>query len=332
MLDLSQAPVVVDSRVLSQLRQQLRSNKKCFTGEEFVGKVMEIGLGALAESVEDRDGTAHVQSPTGQYIEYNRDYATSVAQYLLDEGILIHVTQIQFQSDGSSILLTPEQISDDSDPANQIGSGSYEGGRELSDSVRPLGVSSAVSFVSGAQSAVSFADSPRQSQLSRQSIGAGRANSTLSQDTLNSTIPDEHSSRTRHYQYGQNSTGRQFQRQRSDRPIFSAEGNTYYKFAGSEDEFFQSQILMSSVHLGSHSNSFVGPIGGEDVHLSSRLSDTGSSQEFMTARVGTLCLVYDLLSQRARKERGAKQFINSPRVQEQRRQAGAVNCDLIFKM
>lgn len=334
MLDLSQAPVVVDSWVLSQLRQQLRSNKKCFTGEEFVSKVIEIGLGALAKSVEDRDGTAHVQSPTGQYIEYNRDYATSVAQYLLDEGILIHVTQMHFQSDGSSILLTPEQISDDGDPTNQIGSGSYEGRRELTDSVRPLGASSAVSFVSGAQSAVSFAsDSPRQGQLSRQSVGTGRATSALSQDTLNSSIPDQSRSRTRHYQYGQNSTGRRSQHQHSDRLIFSAEENMYYKFAGSEDEFFQSQILMSSVHLGSHGNSFTGPSGGEEVRLSSRVSgSTGSSPEFMAARMGTLCLVYDLLSQRARKEKGAKQFMSSPRVQEQRRQAGVVNCDLIFKM
>lgn len=323
--------MVVKDWVLPQLRQQLRSNKKCFTGKEFVSKVIEIGLSALADSVEDRDspGSAgHVQSPTGQFIEYNRDYAISVAQYLLDEGVLIHVSQMQFQSDGSSILLTPEQISDDSDPANQPTSGSFERSRDLTDSVRRLGVNSAVSFASGVHSAVSFASTTDSPGQSRQSAGAVRANSALSQDTTYSSIPEQHTPRAQHYQYNQNSTGPQ-RHQQLDRPAFSPEANMYYKFAGSEDEFFQSQILMSSVRLSLHTNS----LAGKDALLSSRLSGSGSSQqEYMSARMGTLCLVYDLLSQRARKDRGAKQFLSSPRVQEQRQQAGSMNCDLIFKM
>lgn len=317
--------MVVKPWVLSQLRQQLRSDKKCFTGKEFVSKVIEIGLGALAESVdEDRDSpgfAGHVQSPTGQFIEYNRDYAISVAQYLLDEGILIHVSQ---QSDGSSILLTPEQISDDSDPANQLVSSSYERTRDLTDSVRRLGENSAVSFVSGVQSAVSFASGVSATDSPRQSAVAARSNSALSQDTTYSSVPEQHTPRDHHYQYSQNSTDRRHrsQHQHLDRPAFAPTANMYYKFAGSEDEFFQSQILVSSIHLSSHSDS----LAGEDA----RLSGSGSSQQ--AARMGTLYLVYDLLSQRARKERGAKQFLSSPRVQEQRRQAGSMNCDLIFKM
>jgi hypothetical protein len=322
MLDLSQAPVVVDSHVLSQLRRQLPSNKRCFTGEEFIGKVMEIGLGALAESVEDGDGSGHVQSPTGQYIEYNRDYASSVAQYLLEEGVLIHVSQLHYQSDGTPIL---EQTMEDSDSAHHI-AGSYEE-RQLTDSLRPFGVNSAVSFTSGAQSAVSFAsdatDSPRQGRQSQQSTRKGRVNSSVSQDTTYSSQVD--------YNYGRSSTRRlRAQNRHTDRPVFLAEPNVYYKFAGSEDEFFQSQILASSVRLRSRTDSIAGPSSDQQA---SRLSaSNGSSQEFLLARMGTLCLVYDLLCQRARKERGAKQFLSSPRVQEHKRQAENVNCDLIFKM
>lgn len=323
-MDLSQAPVVVDSRVLSQLRQKLRSNKKCFTGKEFVGKVMEIGRGALVEDIDrgipGSTSNPHVLSPTGQRIEYNKDYAGSVAQYLLDEGVLIHVSHTQSQSDDSSILITP--VSDDSEPGSHLVS-SYDG-KEFTDSVRQLGVNSAVSFASGVQSGVSFAsgvsdslDSPGQT---RRSAGSARAHST---DTHSSV----HTPRIQQYEYGRGQSAarrRSHQQQHLSKPAFSAEATMYYKFAGSEDDefaFFQSQILMSSIHLSSHSAS-----------ADALLSSSGSSRDFVSARMGTLGLVYDLLSQRARKERVAKQFISSPRVQDQRRQGAGVNCDLIFKM
>lgn len=273
----------------------------------------------------------HVLSPTGERIEYNKDYVGLVAQYLLDEGILIHVSHAQSQSEDSSILITPRRVSDDSEPGNHFAS-SYDG-KDFTDSVRRLGVNSAVSFTSGVQSTVSFvsgvsdasaADSPGQV---RNSAGSARAHSTVSQDTYSSI----HTPRVQRYEYrhGQGAARqRGHQQQHSNRPGFSAEATVYYKFAGSEDDesaFFQSQILMSSIHLSSQS--LVGP-RGEDILQSS----SSSSQDFVSARMGTLCLVYDLLSQRARKERVAKQFITSPRVQEQRRQVAGVNCDLIFKM
>lgn len=261
----------------------------------------------------------HVLSPTGQRIEYNNDYAGSVAQYLLDEGILIHVSQSRSQSDNSSILITPERVSDNSEPGNRLAS-SYDG-KDLTESVRRLGMNSAVSIVSGVQSAVSFAsvsdstsamDSPGQT---RRSAGSATAH----------TYSSVHPPRAKPYEYGQGQTAtrRRSHQQHLNRPAFSAEATVYYRFAGSEDEFFQSQILMSSIHLPSADSA-----GGEDALQSS----SGSSQDFVSARMGTLCLVYDLLSQRARKERLAKQFISTARVQEQRRQAAGVNCDLIFKM
>lgn len=350
--------------MLSQLRLQLRSNKKCFTGEEFIGKVMEFGRGALAEAVHDNDAAsnsaAHVLSPTGQPIEYNEDYAASVAQYLLDEGILIRVSQVHFQSDGSStVLLTPEQITEDSDPGGggRHLASSFEG-KDLTDSVRPLGGgNSAVSFVSGAQSAVSFASSgvSEGATSAQESPGqgrhTGRAVSAVSQDTNTSMAGLLGTPQMPHYQYNGRThhrntatTGHRSHqhRQHLDKPVFSATASVYYKFASSEDdEFFQSHILVSSLHLSSRQNSVTTagtspPLSPTEDSLKHSGNAAGgfqeTSQDFVSARQGTLCLVYDLLSQRARKERVAKQFLGSPRVQDQQRQAGETNCDLIFRM
>lgn len=316
-LDLSQAPVVVNSHILSLLRQQLRTIKKCFTGREFVGKVVEIGQGALAEALDSNDnGAANpptILSSTGEHIEYNEEYASSVAQYLLDEGVLLHVSHMRYQSAGSTILVTPDQLTDDS-------MNGYVA-RERTDSVRPLGANSAASFGSLTQSATSFTSSVSERTDGRQSAAKG----TASQD------PYQRQG-TNHYQYGHSATPRQLHRQHLDRPTFSATGNMYYKFAGSEDDefaFFQSQILISSVYQSTRTN----PVGSpnRDPTLPSPRPQEANN-DFLTARQGTLHLVYDLLSQRARKERVAKHFVNSPRVQEQRERAGNVRCDLIFKM
>ena len=304
-LDLTQAPVAVHSHVLSLLRQQLRTIKKCFTGREFVRKVVEIGQGALAEALDSNENgnPPTILSSTGEHIEYNEEYASSMAQYLLDEGILIYVSHMRYQSDGSTILVTPDQLSDDSVNGYVT--------REGTDSIRPLGANSAVSFGSGTQSATSFMSSVSERTDGRQS-------ETASRDPYQA-------------QYGHSATPRQLHRQHSDRPTFSAAGNMYYKFAGSEDDefaFFQSQILISSVHQSTRTNP-VSP-NRDPSHPSPRSQE--ANDDFLAARQGTLCLVYDLLSQRARKERVAKHFVNSPRVQEQRERTGNVSCDIIFKM
>ena len=225
--------------------------------------------------------------------------------------MLIHVTQMPFVSEGSSsVLLTPDQPTDE-DVATHLPS-SYEG-KDLTDSVRPLGMNSAVSIVSGASVATSATDSPGQGrQSSRRGYSAAS----------NLETP---------YQYGHPANSRQHLR--LDRPGFVATATVFYKFAGSEDTesaYSQSQVLMSSYHASSTRSG-----GSSKELLSSRRSGSGVSEEnsdFTTARLGTLCLVHDLLTQRARKERVAKQFLSSPRVQEQRRQAGNTHCDLIFKM
>lgn len=286
----------MDSQVLHQLRSQLGSVKKCFTGKEFVDKVVEIG-----------QDNAHVLSHTGQPIEYSEDYANSVAQFLLDSGILILVPRTPSVSDGSSsILLTPEQITDDED-AN------LNSRRDLSDSVRPL--NSAISLGSGASEVTLTTDSPRQNQCGSTAGQQRRGRAGMG-----------------HYSSSQNEPYEEL----LNRPAFSATATIYYKFAGSEDDstaFSQSQILKAS----SISAAVARPApGGERASARGTaghsVQDQDHNPDFVAARQGTLCLVYDLLTQRARKERVARQYLSSNRVQELKRGAGDAHCGLIFKM
>ena len=101
--------------------------------------------------------------------------------------------------------------------------------------------------------------------------------------------------------------------------IFTYSPNSLYKFADVEDfesrTLYHSQVLTSSAHPGAAA-------GLEENTASDR------------ARRGMLFLVQDLLLQRARKEKRAKQFLQTPHaemVAEQRKEQ-YTNCDLIFKM
>lgn len=101
--------------------------------------------------------------------------------------------------------------------------------------------------------------------------------------------------------------------------MFTYSPNSLYKFADVEDfesrTLYHSQVLTSSAHPGAAA-------GLEESTASDR------------ARRGMLFLVQDLLLQRARKEKRAKQFLQTPyaeMVAEQRKEQ-YTNCDLIFKM
>ena len=100
---------------------------------------------------------------------------------------------------------------------------------------------------------------------------------------------------------------------------FTYSPTSLYKFADVEDfescTLYHSQVLTSVTHP----------------QAASRLEEGVVSEQ---ARRGMLFLVHDLLQQRARKERRAKQFLQTPHaeaVAEQRREH-FINCDLIFKM
>lgn len=112
----------------------------------------------------------------------------------------------------------------------------------------------------------------------------------------------------------------------SNRPTPTSTGNTFavsphslYKFVDTEDlesrAFYHSQILAATSC----------PQSGPGLKVNT---------VFETARLGMLFLVHDLLQQRARREKRAKQFLQTPGVEtvaEQQKELHT-NCNLIFKM
>ena len=286
--------MVVDTEVLHALRTRLHTYKKCFSGKEFVDRIVEMGrqgethsgAGSLGSSpIPEPQGqgsrlqrgrlTTQVISPTGQPIVYTVHYAKEVAQYLLNERILLPLPDI---SDAGEI--TPLGLSSED-----------EGGRMTGE---------------------------RESSLSIDRARAVDASRSLQVAGGSSVSPHLSPIRTR--PFGMGTTSRNFERDAAAIPVFSYSSQVLYKFADAEDvengPLYQSQILSASVHHQQNSN------------------DGDETIEFHRARYGTLFLVYDLLLQRVRKDRVAKQFLQSPRaltVAEQRRQLD-INCDQVFKM
>ena len=334
MLDLNRAPVAVDMEVLHQLHSHMRSDKKSFTGKEFTSKVIEVGRGTLAETMDcdvARESprvaqNSHIlQGPMGQLIEYNEEYASAIGQYLLDERILIGVPSMLSLSSGSSILITPDQNTDEEDgvqSANHLASSFDE--KDMTDSMRPQ--NSAISFISGVSDLTTSTAADSPGQVPRNAANRRRTHSSVSQD--------KHTPRRYYHQQGREA-------EQLDKPSFFATSDVFYKFTSSEDAEFallHSQILMASTvnsPLPSLSSSGHSLSAGSATSRRSKQHSSGrheERQDFNAAKEGTLCLVYDLLCQRARKERVAKQFLNSPSVQEQRRHTASEKCDLIFKM
>ena len=299
---MSRAPVVVDTGLLHALRTRLHTYRKCFSGKEFVDRIVEMGrqgethsgAGSLGNSpILDPQGedsrlqhgklTTQVISPTGQPIVYTVHYATEVAQYLLSERILIPLPDIF-----SASLITPPGTSSDDDGRRTPAEGessldfSTERAREVEHS-RSFRVTGGISFISR---------SPHLSPArSRQLHASGRSAINPERDAATAV------------------------------PLFSYSSQVLYKFADAEDvensPLYQSQILSASVYQQLQNS-----------------SDGDETVEFHRARYGTLFLVYDLLLQRARKDKIAKQFLQSPwalTVAEQRRQLD-INCDQVFKM
>ena len=316
---------LVDSNFLQRLRSHLRYSKKCFTGAEFVSKVIEIGQGSLAGTLDGLDQERqqhssqmfHPVNQSGNLVSYNEDYANTMACYLLEEGILIPVVlATTLDGSGSSTsLVTPNCVSDEEGMASALDSLHMRGTRADEDS----NVERLVSHVREALSregGVSSLEVP----LSHEIYPAT--------DTSSRHMSGREGSQHHHSHRGEsrmNGNSSQY----SDRLRFSATTDAYYKFAASEDaeytSLLQSEILTaSSVYLeGSHRQPC------------STSTPQPENQDFLAAKRGTLYLVLDLLMQRARKERVVKQFLASPQtkaVQERRKLEDSINCDLIFKM
>ncbi len=144
--------------------------------------------------------------------------------------------------------------------------------------------------------------------------------------------------------------------------VFTYSSQVFYKFVDVEDleadKLFQSQIVSSVSHqrrerrvVGGRGEGGRGGggeggggrgrgrgRGGEGGRRGGRgIRTTNNGDEFLEfhrARYGTVFLVLDLLAQRVRKDRRAKEFYQSPRASAiilQRRQ-NDTSCDQIFKM
>ena len=319
----------IDGRVLHTLRLQLHAIKKCFSGKEFVDKVLEIGRNydLMFDGVSDNEspgslrrsasvGGSHMFSPTAQAIDYTTRYACEVGQFLLKERILIQLPKKSGQSEVNNIRsLTPQHSLEARRRRHQL-TASFE---------QPD-----ISF----ESSYSHDYSPGMQHSTTASCGTG-AESTVGPVTARDRYQ---------YRYHPQSDVR---RKRNPAPEFMNTPTTFYKFTDSEDKDqssqYQSMILVASSHilLGPHTSpqlpGATGQLGSalRPPHLANRSEAKEDQGDFINARMETLFLVFDLLAQRAKKEKRAKQFLQTPRaseVQGLRRANSHRNCDLIIKM
>jgi len=328
-----QSPTTVDKVFIKKLRVQLRSNKKCFSGAEFVTKVVEVGRNALDETIvgtdeEERQSPAyrnHLVDRLGKVIDYNEEYACDVGQHLLDEGIIMQVMRSHSSSsatDASMVLVTPPCTSEEEDNL----ASSYESSRKASRG-GPFD-----SFGNRLEREVAFhARGAAGRGGARNSSSGSHGIFSAADTTIGQASP---SKRHSHLHAGRGREGGARPYADTGQP-FLPSPSSYYKFAGAEDAEYlsvvQSQILASTsggTQRQQRSTTVTTPPASQ-----ARLDV--ESQDFQDAKKGTLYLVLDLLAQRAKKERVAKQFLSAPRtqnVQELKKMEPSVSCDFIFKM
>ena len=293
---------------------QLHSIKKCFSGKEFVDKVLETGRNYdLLESISDAEspeslrrsvslGGSHVFSPTGQPIEYTPRYACELGQFLLKERVLILLPKSPTVQE--STVLTPQQSLSTEHRRHQL-TASYE---------QHDGFTSSYSQ--------DYSPGSQRNTLSSRGTGASSAESL---------------GHGRPYRYGYHSRSTGIGQVRDPAPEFMNSPNTFYKFADSEDKEqstqYQNQILIASSH--SPPQPPVGGVTGQRTGSVSGADTCNIHTDLSNAKQNTLLLLFDLLVQRARREKRVKQFLQTPRALEAqalKRANPPSNCDLIFKM
>ncbi len=329
-MDVSYAPVSIDPVVLHSLRHQLHTFKKCFTGKDFVDAI--IAIGSHHNSSKEGDTEPNTPSPAppsltpsphsfspvqaprlrgnqtitpaGQFIVYTVHYASEVAQYLLNERVLLPVTVD---------LTGPTTPTQSSSCSSVVSERHQEPG----------------SAANGPQQLVDSSERPSAANTSRHLHSQVLANGS---GFVSSESPQTSRSRSRPKARSRSDV------QRTEAYIFKYSSQNFYKFADIEDleadKLFQSQILSSVSHVERRARERAR--GGVERSGGRRLKSNGGEDflEFHRARSGTVFLVLDLLAQRARKEKKVKQFYQSPRtlaVIEQRRR-NDVSCDQIFKV
>lgn len=254
-------------------------------------------------------------SPTGQRIEYTTRYACEVGQFLLKERMLIQLRKNATGSSDSPIVTPRQSLATEHRRHQLTASFNHD-----------------VSF----ESSYSQDYSPGM----RRSTHGSHGSSASSVESTGQGIR-----RRDTYQYRYHSRG-SFSHIRSPAPEFMNNQTTFYKFTDSEDKEelaeYQSQILVALSHVVPQPAVAVTTIRcgqgfSRNPHSGTMtITDTHQDQDKLSnARQQTLFLVFDLLVQRARKEKRAKQFLQTPRALEtqmQRRANPHTNCDLIIKM
>ena len=254
-------------------------------------------------------------SPTGQPIEYTARYACEVGQFLLKERMLIQLRKNTTGSSGSPIV-TPQQSLATERRRHQL-TASFDHD---------------VSFESSYSQ--DYSPGMRRSTLGSHGTGASSVESIGQGIRRRDT-----------YQYRYHSRG-SLNHIRGPAPEFMNNQTTFYKFTDSEDKDelaeYQSQILVASSHVVPQPAVAVASIhcgqgfSGNPHSGTTTITDTHQDQDKLSnARQQTSILVFDLLVQRARKEKRAKQFLQTPRaleIQGLRRTNPHTNCDLIIKM
>ena len=293
-LDLTHAPVPVDSAILHTLRSQLHTFKKCFSGKEFVEQFLKLGREAETLRLNSSEpntpsphvgtqhspgGGGHVFNSASPRILYTINYAKEVGQYLLSERILLSLPNLRQSSS--------EYDSD--------------GGGEERASSDQLHESSSIQ------------SDQRVRRVVGEAGGAEAVGTHLNLVGKHQPIP--HSQPAHNYRIDPQESD--LTMQLSDTFVYSPQA--LYKFSDVEDfesqALYHSQILSASAHP----------------HAASGMEEITA---FEKARLGMLLLVHDLLLQRARREKRAKQFLQTPHavtVAERRKQQ-YMDCNLIFKM
>ena len=307
-LDLTHAPVPVDPTVIHTLRSQLHTFKKCFSGKEFVEKLLKLGREAEAlkkagpgssEPVTPSPQIAMQRSPGGKIV-YNIQYAKEVGQFLLSERSLLPLPSLRQESsecdsDEGQLGEEEEEEKEGVSPGSRLHESSsiqsdqrvrrVEGGRGLG--VNPI--SGAAGLTVGGHINNSKNSSPEIVRVRR---SACNYQTELQPDTSTPQLVID---------------------------LFLYSPQSMYKFSDVEDfetrALYHSQILTASAHP----------------EAASGMDETSV---FERARMGMLFLVYDLLLQRARREKRVKHFLQTPRALNiaDRRKRQYVDCNLIFKL
>ena len=314
-LDLSRTPVPLDAAVIHTLHSQLHTFKKCFSGKEFVEQLLRVGREAEAtrqsssepttpspqiafQQRSPRTGSRHIyNSPTsgaGARIFYTVHYAKEVGQFLLSERILLPLPSLRQHSPDFDSDYEEDDDEEEEEEERVLTSRQHESSSIQSDQ-RVIRVDV------------------------EEGGGGGGGGANLSVPSSSENSPRLQPSRRR-APLDYRTDVQERSNSASQIPVdFVYSPQSLYKFANVEDfesrALYHSQILSASAHP----------------QAADGLEETTA---FEKARMGMLFLVYDLLLQRARREKRVKQFLQTPPALSvaDRRKRQFVDCNLIFKM